>query len=80
LGFGERKTGNDKSKGESRSLRDDNKKSKCNSNDNGNGNGNGNGKCKCNGNGNGKCNSNSKYNRRSFDCVAHKVREQLRSG
>jgi hypothetical protein len=30
LGFGRESTGNDRSKGKSRSLRDDNKKSQCN--------------------------------------------------
>src|SRR6266700_3156149 len=61
-GFGRRKTSNDRSKGKSRSLRDDNKKSKCNRDGNGNGNRDGNGNHDGNGNGNhdGKCNYNRK--------------------
>jgi hypothetical protein len=99
VGFGERKAGKDRSKGKSRSLRDDNKKSKCNGNGKDNGNGDGDGESRFL-----HCaphdetvrrfgrnddlfgfvervyKSKRKDNRRSFDCVAHKVREQLRSG
>jgi hypothetical protein len=54
LGFGKRKTGNGRSKGKSRSLRDDNKKSKGSSlrDDNKKSKGNGDGKCDGDGNGN----------------------------
>jgi len=79
-GFGRRKTSNDRSKGKSRSLRDDNKKSKCNRDGNGNRYGNGNGNRYGNGNGNGNHDGKCDGNRKATATATERRRRRQQKG